>query len=164
MSLRETIEYGTVTKAELIREITNNLRDADAEDFAKDVSRFLNTRIETTDDPEVFEYWQPAIDLPNLFWKEVNDDVFVVRYKHIESINRKLRVYERSVTIDLATFDKETIEKCLNRRGYTLEEYDNDYQNIHDEYDEDAEGMMAVFLSGKDDPSGAYTNTKPVKE
>jgi len=160
MSLKETIEYGTVTKTELIKEIVNTLMDADKEDFAKDVSKLLHTPIETTDDDKVFEYWQPAIGLPNIFWQEINDDVFVVKYKRVEAINKKLRVYERSITIDLATFDQETIEKSLNSRGYTMENRKSEYQNIHEEYDEDAEGMIAVFLSGKDGRGSIYTNTK----
>ncbi len=143
------MDYATVTKAEIIKQITNDLMDCEKEDFARDVSRFLHTTVEPTDDDNVFEYWQRVYESPNLYWQEINDDVFVIREKYIESISRRLRTRERSVTIDLAAYNQETIEKCLNDRGYTLRESDGDYYNMEEEYDEDARAMIAAFLSGK---------------
>jgi len=149
MPIRDTMEYATVTKAEIIKQITNDLMNSEKEDFARDVSRFLHTTVEPTDDDNVFEYWQRVYESPNLYWQEINDDVFVIREKYVESISRRLRTRERSVTIDLAAYNEETIEKCLNERGYTLRESDADYYNMEEEYDEDARAMIAVFLSGK---------------
>jgi len=108
--------------------------------------------VEPTDDDEVFVYWQRVPESPNISWREINDDVFIIREKYVESFYRRLRTYERSVTIDLATYDERTIEKCLISRGYTLDESDKNYRYMKYEYGLDAKAMIAVFLSGKIPP------------
>ena len=70
MPIRDTMDYATVTKAEIIKQITNDLMDCEKEDFARDVSRFLHTTVEPTDDDNVFEYWQRVYESPNLYWQE----------------------------------------------------------------------------------------------
>jgi len=149
MSFKKPAEHGTITKKELIDTLVYELKHTNTEYFITDVNRFLRSRIEPTDNEDIFEYWQRASGSFNIFWREISNEVFIVKEIYTSSLHRMLENYIRSVTIDIAIYDEDTTEDCLNLHGYTLHRTGGKYHNIDSEFGSHAKGMIAVFLASR---------------
>jgi len=160
-NLVEVRHYKSVTKTVLIAEVIKKLELLDKDEFARSASMILGVTIESTDNSTLVKYWHPSQESYRVFFQKVAEHIFIVTAQDQRRTNADPKIHDSIIVVELENYNRDVTEACLNRFGYTMNERKRRLRNIFLEHGEDAEGMIAVFLSNKLTPSndniGFYT-------